>query len=98
MQDIAATGGVLGIIFWTEVACGDISPAGIAKMIMAGVEEVGADHISLGSDSDGSVETAFDKLELPPLTHALLEAGLSEADTRKITGKNMIRVLRAHLN
>ena len=94
MQDIAATGGVLGIGFWAEVACGDISPDGIARMIMAGVEEVGADHISLGSDFDGSVETAFDTSELSALTHALIEAGLSEANIRKVMGENMIRVLR----
>jgi microsomal dipeptidase-like Zn-dependent dipeptidase len=66
-------------------------------MIMAGVEEVGADHISLGSDFDGSVETAFDTSELSALTHALIEAGLSEANIRKVMGENMIRVLRERL-
>ena len=77
MRRIAASGGVLGIGFWAEVACGDISPSGIARMIKAGIAEVGVDHISLGSDFDGSVETAFDTSELPALNHALLEAGLS---------------------
>ena len=77
MRRIAASGGVLGIGFWAEVACGDISPSGIARMIKAGIAEVGVDHISLGSDFDGSVETAFDTSELPALNHALLEAALS---------------------
>ena len=97
MRRIAASGGVLGMGYWAEVACGDISPAGIARMIKAGIEAVGVDHISLGSDFDGSVETAFDTSELPALTHALLEAGLSEKDIRKIMGENLIRVLRARL-
>ena len=97
MRRIAASGGVLGISFWAEVACGDISPSGIARMIKAGIAEVGVDHISLGSDFDGSVETAFDTSELPALTHALLEVGLSQADIRKVMGENLIRVLRARL-
>ena len=66
-------------------------------MIKAGIAEVGVDHISLGSDFDGSVETAFDTSELPALTHALLEVGLSQADIRKVMGENLIRVLRARL-
>ena len=97
MLDIAASGGVLGMGYWAEVACGDITPSGIARMIKAGVEAVGVDHVSLGSDFDGSVETAFDTSELPALTHALIEIGLSEADIRKVMGENLIRVLRARL-
>ena len=58
---------------------------------------VGVDHVSLGSDFDGSVATAFDTSEMPALTHALLEAGLKEADIRKVMGENMLRVLRARL-
>lgn len=98
MQRIAATGGVIGMGYWAEVACDEISPAGIAKMIKAAIAAVGEDHVSLGSDFDGSVETAFDTSELPALTHALLEAGLSEAQIRKVMGENMLRVLRARLN
>ncbi|WP_319824335.1 dipeptidase [Thalassovita sp.] len=98
MQDIAASGGVIGMGYWAEVACDEITPAGIAKMIVAAVAAVGEDHVSLGSDFDGSVETAFDTSELPALTHALLEAGLTEAQIRKVMGENMLRVLRARLN
>ena len=98
MRRIAASGGVLGIGFWAEVACGNISPSGIARMIKAGIAEVGVDHISLGSEFDGSVETAFDTSELPALTHALLDSGLLEQDIRKVMRENLIRVLRARLN
>ncbi len=97
MQAVAEKGGVIGIGYWADVACGDIAPSGIAKMIRAGIEAVGEDHISLGSDFDGSVETAFDTSELPALTHALLESGVGEAQIRKVMGENMVRVLRARL-
>ncbi|NIY71123.1 amidohydrolase family protein [Marivivens donghaensis] len=98
IKDIAATGGVIGMGYWAEVACGDITPTGITRMIVAAIETVGEDHVSLGSDFDGSVETAFDTSELPALTSALLDAGLSEDQVRKVMGENMLRVLRARLN
>lgn len=98
MQRIAATGGVIGMGYWAEVACDEITPKGIAKMIVAAVAAVGEDHVSLGSDFDGSVETAFDTSELPALTSELLAAGLSEAQIRKVMGENMVRVLRARLD
>lgn len=98
MQAIAATGGTIGIGYWDEVACGDITPSGIARMIRAAVELLGEDHVSLGSDYDGSVETAFDTSELAALTSALLDEGLSEPQIRKVMGENMIRVLRERLN
>lgn len=97
MQAIAATGGVIGIGYWAEVACDRITPEGIARMIKAGIATVGEDHVSLGSDFDGSVETAFDTSELPALTHALLAEGLGEDQIAKVMGGNMLRVLRARL-
>lgn len=97
MQQIAASGGIIGIGYWAEVACGDITPNGIAKMIVAAIAAVGEDHVSLGSDFDGSVETAFDTSELPALTDALIRAGLTETQIRKVMGQNMLRVLRARL-
>ncbi|WP_204114922.1 dipeptidase [Shimia biformata] len=96
MREIAATGGVIGIGYWADVTCDD-SPAGIAKAIKAGIDVVGEDHVSLGSDFDGSVATAFDTSELSALTHALIEAGVSETQIRKVMGENMLRVLRARL-
>ncbi len=98
MQAIASTGGVVGMGYWADVTCGDITPAGIAKMIKAAVETVGEDHVSLGSDYDGSVETAFDTSELAALTSALLDQGLSETQVRKVMGENMVRVFRQQLD
>ena len=98
MQAIAGTGGVIGIGYWPEVACGNIEPAGIAEMIVTGIEVVGEDHISLGSDFDGSVQTAFDTSELAALTQALMDKGLSAEQISKVMGGNMVRVLKARLN
>ena len=98
MKAIAATGGIIGMGYWGEVACGDITPAGIARMTRTAVDLLGEDHVALGSDFDGSVKTAFDTSELAALTHALLAEGLSEVQITKIMGGNMIRVLRARLN
>ncbi len=98
LQEVAARGGVIGMGYWAEVACDEITPTGIAKMIVAAVSAVGEDGVSLGSDYDGSVETAFDTSELPALTHALLEAGLTPAQIGKVMGGNMQRVIRARLN
>ncbi|MFD1508306.1 dipeptidase [Lacimonas salitolerans] len=97
MRQIAASGGVIGMGYWADVVCGPITPNGIADMIAAAIDAVGVDHVSLGSDFDGSVETAFDTSELPALTHALLEQGLTEDQIAKVMGGNMVRVLRARL-
>ncbi|MFD0979639.1 dipeptidase [Tropicimonas aquimaris] len=96
MVEVARSGGVIGIGYWKDVTCDD-SPAGVAGAIKAAIDVVGEDHVSLGSDFDGSVATAFDTSELPALTQALLDAGLTEAQIRKVMGENMVRVLRARL-
>ena len=96
MQQIAATGGVIAIGYWADVTCDD-SPAGVASVIRQAVTVLGEDHVSLGSDFDGSVRTAFNTSELAALTHALLAEGLTDIQIRKVMGENMLRVLRARL-
>lgn len=97
MREIAAKGGIIGMGYWADVTCGDITPDGIAKMIKAAVEAIGEDHIALGSDFDGSVATAFDTSELPALTDALLREGLTQEQIAKVMGGNMLRVFRGSL-
>ncbi len=92
MKQIAATGGLIGIGYWEEVTCND-SPNGVTATITAAIDLLGVDHVSLGSDYDGSVETAFDISELAALTDELLKAGLSDADIAKVMGGNMVRFL-----
>ena len=92
MQAIAAKGGLIGIGFWDEVTC-DATPAGIAATIVAAIALVGEDHVALGSDFDGAVETTFDVSELAALTQALIDAGLDEPVIAKVMGGNMMRFL-----
>lgn len=96
MKQIAETGGLIGIGYWEEVTCND-SPMGVAATITSAIDLLGVDHVSLGSDYDGSVETAFDISELAALTDELLKAGLSDEDIAKVMGGNMVRLLLAAL-
>ncbi len=96
MKQIAAKGGLIGIGAWAEVTC-DATPAGVARSIVAAVALVGEDHVALGSDFDGAVETQIDASELAALTQALLDAGLSETVIAKVMGGNMMRYLRETL-
>ncbi len=92
MQRIAAKGGLIGMGYWADVTC-DATPDGVARSIKAAVDLVGVDHVSLGSDFDGAVETDFDTSELAALTDALIRQGLSDADIAKIMGGNMMAFL-----
>ncbi len=96
MRGIADSGGVVAIGYWADVTC-DASPKGVAGAIKAAVDLLGEDHVSLGSDYDGSIETAFDTSELAALTHELLIQGMSKAQIGKVMGGNMLRVLRTRL-
>ncbi len=96
MQAIAKNGGVIGMGFWSEAVC-DNSPKGIVGAIRAGIDAIGVDHIALGSDYDGSVETQFDTSQMAVLTHEMLEQGFTEIEIRKVMGENMVRVMRASL-
>ncbi len=101
MREIVANGadqggGVIGIGYWADVTCDD-SPDGVARVIMAAIAALGVEHVSLGSDYDGSVTVGFDTSALAALTDALLRAGASEAEIRAVMGENLLRVLRARL-
>ncbi len=96
VRQIAAKGGVIGIGFWSDVVCGG-TPAHIAESITAAIRLVGEDHVSLGSDYDGSVSVPFDAAHLSALTQALLDEGLSEPQIAKVMGGNMIRYLNETL-
>lgn len=89
---IAAKGGVIGIGFWADVVCGE-TPADIAGAIRAAIDLVGIDHVSLGSDYDGSVDAPFDASHIAALTQALMDAGLDADQIAKVMGGNTVRYL-----
>ncbi|APA70023.1 dipeptidase [Janthinobacterium sp. 1_2014MBL_MicDiv] len=88
LKRIAAQGGLVGIGFWNTAVCGK-DVAAIARAIKYTVKLIGAEHVAYGSDFDGAVTTAIDAAGLPRLTQALLDAGLSEAQIRRIAGENV---------
>ena len=92
VKAIAQKGGLIGIGYWADVVCGK-TPTAIAETIKAAIALVGEDHVSLGSDYDGSVDAPFDTAHLAALTQALLDQGLTEAQIAKVMGGNMMRYL-----
>ena len=96
IREIAKKGGVIGIGFW-DGAVGSTTPASIVRSIRYVVELVGIDHVSLGSDWDGSTTTYFDAANIWVLTKALREGGFSDSDIKKIMGQNTIDFLLKHL-
>lgn len=88
LKRIAAQGGLVGIGFWNTAVCGK-DVASIARAIKYTVKLIGAEHVAYGSDFDGAVTTAIDATGLPRLTQALLDAGLSEAQIRRVAGENV---------
>jgi membrane dipeptidase len=94
IRGIAGTGGVIGIGYWSGAIC-SINPRDVARAIIHVRDLVGIDHVGLGSDFDGATTTGFDASQVVAVTQALLDAGFSEADIRKVMGGNVLRVLRA---
>jgi membrane dipeptidase len=92
VRAVAATGGVVGIGFWSTAVCGT-DAAAIARAVVYAARVGGIDHVGLGSDFDGAVTTPFDAAGLPRLTDALMQAGLSDEDVAKVMGGNVARVL-----
>ena len=96
MQKIAESGGLIGVGFWDGAIC-DNTPKSVAEAIVYGIQLVGSDHVSLGSDFDGTITPGFDTSELVAITHELLEMNTSDSDIRKVMGGNMLRFLQQNL-
>ena len=54
-------------------------------------------HVALGSDFDGSVITPFDASGMALITEALMTQGFNENEIARISGLNVVRVLRETL-
>ncbi len=91
---VAGTGGVIGI--WPVRSIFpdmDALAAGMARMAAV----VGVEHVGLGTDAMGLVGPAtFESYaELPGLVRALLAAGFTPEDVRRLLGGNYARVFTA---
>jgi microsomal dipeptidase-like Zn-dependent dipeptidase len=96
LRAIVKTGGVIGIGFWDTATCGDDARS-IAKAIRYTANVVGAEHVGLGSDFDGSVKVPFDTSGEALITEALLNEGFNDDEIAKIMGGNMIKLLSENL-
>lgn len=96
LDDIKRNGGLVGIAFF-RAAVGRADVDAIVESIAFVAKRIGANHVALGSDFDGSVKVPFDCSGVPIITEKLLAAGFSAEDIAKIMGGNIARVLRASL-
>lgn len=96
IRAVAAKGGLIGIGYWDTATCGTDARA-IVKAMRYVSDQVGVEHVALGSDFDGAVTEPFDTTGLVEITDALLEAGYSEQEIRMVMGENVMKFLAANL-
>lgn len=96
MKEIAEADGLIGVGFWDGAVCAPTLD-NIAEAIIYAIDLVGAEHVALGSDFDGTTTVPFDAAELPALTQALMDAGLDEGTIRAVMGGNAIRFFLEYL-
>jgi membrane dipeptidase len=96
IRAVAAKGGLIGIGYWDTATCGTDARV-IVKAMRYVSDLVGVEHIALGSDFDGAITAPFDTTGLVEITDAMLEAGYSEQEIRRIMGENVVKFLQANL-
>lgn len=96
LRAIAETGGIIGIGFWDTAVCGEDAPS-IARAIRYAANLIGAEHVALGSDFDGSVKVPFDASGMGKMTEALLNENFTEEEIAAIMGGNVLKLLSENL-
>ncbi|MCF6192746.1 MAG: dipeptidase [Kangiellaceae bacterium] len=87
---VAETGGIIGA--W-PAGFGLATLADYIDQIFRLVDDVGIDHVALGTALDANYKPVFDDYELTPLlVGSLLKKGMSEEETAKFIGGNFMRV------
>lgn len=101
IQDIANSGGVIGIVFYPPFLGSNSNSVDIQTVIdhiNYIVNLVGIDYVALGSDFDGIGTNTVNGLEdvsrFPSLTIKLLENGYTRNEIDKILGQNFLRVFK----
>jgi membrane dipeptidase len=97
IQDIANSGGVIGVFFYPPFLNGtnNATIQDVINHIDYIKNLVGIDYVAIGSDFDGIGITPFgleDVSKFPALTEALFNRGYSREDVEKILYKNFRRV------
>lgn len=100
LDQLAQNNGVIGVTFVPEFISANPAEQTLAtllKHITHIKNRIGARHIALGSDFDGynGVTAGLEHTgQLPNLTHALVNAGFTQAEIRGILGLNFLRVFQ----
>jgi membrane dipeptidase len=101
LRAVAATGGVVGVVYHGEYLSGHYLSGGRATDIVRHLEHivntVGPDVPALGSDWDGLIVTPHDMrtcLELPRLVQAMLDRKFSPELIRNVLGENFLRAFQ----
>ena len=108
LRDLAATGGVLGVHFYTTYLGPDPGPDDVVRQIDYVAALVGIEHVALGGDffpTDGpwfdlqeaqgttNLQWAVDDMSrMPAITRSLVDHGYSEADITAVLGGNFLRI------
>ncbi|MCX6136663.1 MAG: dipeptidase [Ignavibacteriales bacterium] len=99
IRAIAASGGVIGVVFYRSFlsSTGKATIDTVIRHMDYIRNLVGIDYIALGSDFSGGITTPTgleDVSKFPALTYALLRHGYSIADVQKVLGENYLRVFK----
>lgn len=103
IQDIANSGGVIGIVFYPNFLTGtnNATISNVVQHINHIVNLVGIDYVAIGSDFDGIGRTPVgleNVSKFPNLTMALVQEGYTQQDIEKILGGNFRRVFEQVTN
>jgi membrane dipeptidase len=98
MKALAAKGGVMGIAFYKQfIHPEDPTLDRLCDHFIHALEVMGADHVGLGSDFDGTPRLMRpipqDVSKLEELFVALAERGVDPETMRKVAGENFLRLL-----
>jgi microsomal dipeptidase-like Zn-dependent dipeptidase len=96
LDRIAARGGLVGIAFFKEAVGGE-TLAHVVRAIRYTIDQIGDEHVAIGSDFDGVVRAPFDSAGFGSLSQALLESGLSPDAVQRVMGRNALRFLSQNL-
>ncbi|WP_323035837.1 dipeptidase [Pararhodobacter sp.] len=89
-QAVADTGGYIGA--W-PAGIGIDSLDGFADRVLWLIEQLGEDHVALGSDMDANYRPVLETYrKMPLLVGALMRRGVGDATLRKVLGGNVLRV------
>jgi microsomal dipeptidase-like Zn-dependent dipeptidase len=96
IKKIAANEGIIGIAFF-DMAVGEPELPNIIASIRHIRNLVGIQHISLGSDYDGSVAVPFDITGLPLIVDGLIQDGFTKEEIRAVMGENVNQFMLKNL-